>query len=301
MNETPEPRSWIGRIGRVFRNDSGRSNTVEDAAPAAPSSPAQTAPGRNLTIDADALERLRVEDVMVPRADIIGVEIDTPLAELARIFAEAAHSRLPIYRETLDDPVGVVHIKDVIVHLANGASDPTPGDQLVLRELSRPLLFAPPSMRASDLLLRMQSRRQHLALVVDEYGGTDGLVTLEDLIEPVVGDIEDEHDEAETPVIKSRSPGVWDVEARAPIDDFEAEVGHEIASDDEDDEVDTLGGLVFTLAGRVPERGEVIRHSSGYEFEVLDADPRKIKRLRVRAGFKSAPADSDNPRPGADG
>lgn len=254
------------------------------------------------SIEADALEQLRVADVMVPRADIVGVEVSTPLGELAKIFADAAHSRLPIYRETLDDPVGVVHIKDVIAHLAPPASGRRPAGWLtkeILPSIARPLLFAPPSMKAMDLLRRMQGRRMHLALVVDEYGGTDGLVTLEDLIEPIVGDIEDEHDDEDSPLIRARGPGVWDVDARAEIDVFEGVVGEEIAAEDEDEDVDSLGGLVFTLIGRVPERGEVIGHPTGYEFEVLEADSRRIKRMRVRAPSKKPKAAAPDEGDGA--
>ncbi len=265
--------SWIGRL---MKRDGSKSDKPAAAGTA----------GNPWSIEADALDALRVADVMVPRADIVGVEVATPLGELATIFSEAAHSRLPVYRDTLDDPVGVVHIKDVIGRLApNGGGDRDDdwAEQKLLTDISRPLLFAPPSMRATDLLRRMQARRIHLALVVDEYGGTDGLVTLEDLIEPIVGDIEDEHDDDDAPVIRARGAGVWDVEARAEIDDFEQVVGEEIAAPDEDEDVDSLGGLVFTLAGRIPERGEVIRHPKGYEFEVLEADARRIKRMRVRA------------------
>lgn len=265
--------SWIGRL---MKRDGNKSDKPAAAGAA----------GNPWSIEADALDALRVADVMVPRADIVGVEVATPLGELATIFSEAAHSRLPVYRDTLDDPVGVVHIKDVIGRLApngGGERDDDWAEQKVLADISRPLLFAPPSMRATDLLRRMQARRIHLALVVDEYGGTDGLVTLEDLIEPIVGDIEDEHDDDDAPVIRARGAGVWDVEARAEIDDFEQVVGEEIAAPDEDEDVDSLGGLVFTLAGRIPERGEVIRHPKGYEFEVLEADARRIKRMRVRA------------------
>lgn len=274
--------SWIGRLMK-------RDASPTEAPPALVSS------GNPWSIEADALEALRVEDVMVPRADIIGVEVETPLGELATILSNAAHSRLPVYRETLDDPVGVVHIKDVIGRLApngDGERDDDWAGQKLLTDISRPLLFAPPSMRATDLLRRMQARRIHLALVVDEYGGTDGLVTLEDLIEPIVGDIEDEHDDEDAPVIRSRGNGVWDVEARAEIDDFERVVGEEIAAPDEDEDVDSLGGLVFTLAGRIPERGEVIRHPKGYEFEVLEADARRIKRMRVRVMKSSEPDEA---------
>ncbi|MDF1767609.1 hemolysin family protein [Maricaulis sp.] len=284
----PDSRPWFSRLFSAGHRPRGTGAAA----------PTGVAPN---SIEADALDKLRVADVMVPRADIIGVDVATPLGELAKIFAHAAHSRLPIYRDTLDDPVGVVHIKDVVSHLAPGTSGKRPAgwsQQQVLPSIGRPLLFAPPSMKALDLLRRMQGRRMHLALVVDEYGGTDGLVTLEDLIEPIVGDIEDEHDDEETPAIRARGPGVWDVEARAEIDAFEAVVGEEIAAEDEDEDVDSLGGLVFTLIGRVPERGEVIRHPTGYEFEVIDADTRRIKRMRVRAPQKrpdkSVATGSDN-------
>jgi CBS domain containing-hemolysin-like protein len=273
-----DTRSWFGRIFGG-PEEVKALDTRQPGPPKPPASP-------TFAIDPDALDDLRVADVMVPRADIIGVEVSTPLGELVQAFARAAHSRLPIYRETLDDPIGVVHIKDLIVHLApgeDGEREAGWADRKVLPAISRPLLFAPPSMRATDLLRRMQGRRMHLALVVDEYGGTDGLVTFEDLIEPIVGDIEDEHDDDDAPAIRARGPGVWDVEARAEIDAFELVVGEEIAGPDEDEDVDSLGGLVFTLTGRVPERGEVIRHPKGYEFEVLEADPRRIKRMRVRA------------------
>ncbi|HET7410092.1 MAG TPA: hemolysin family protein [Paracoccaceae bacterium] len=230
-------------------------------------------------------ETLRVEDVMVPRADIVAMDVETPLGEAARMFAEASHSRLPVYRETLDDPLGMVHIKDVIGMLAPDAGDGLPDDlftRKALEGVTRAVLYVPPSMRAVDLLLRMQTRRIHMALVVDEYGGTDGLVTLEDLVEQIVGDIEDEHDEANAPKLRARGPKIWEADARASIEDFESLVGRDIATDEEDEDVDTLGGLVFTIAGRVPERGEVIRHSSGFEFEVVEADPRRVKRIVAR-------------------
>jgi len=284
MSTKKDDNTWNWLIG-LFRGKGANE-------PHSPSR-ASVADG-GVSIEADALERLRVEDVMVPRADIVGVEVSTPLGELTQIFAEAAHSRLPVYRETLDDPVGVVHIRDVIHHLVPDEKGirPEGWSEEVLTSIVRPLLFAPPSMSATDLLRRMQGRRTHLALVVDEYGGTDGLVTLEDLIEPIVGDIEDEHDDDEAPAIMTKGPSVWDVEARAKIDDFEKVVGEEIAAPDEDEDVDTLGGLIFTLAGRIPERGEVIRHDKGYEFEVLEADPRRIKRMRVRATAKASQKDA---------
>lgn len=249
-------------------------------------------PDQALLRNAAQFSELRVADVMVPRADIIAVEIDTPLGELARRFHEAAHSRLPIFRETLDDPVGVAHIKDLIPHLAgdeDAARAEDWGQKRILPDIRRPLLYAPPSMRAADLLVRMQSRRMHMALVVDEFGGTDGLVTLEDLIEPIVGDIEDEHDENGGPAIRAKGPHLWEADARASIEEFEALVERAVATPEEEEDVDTLGGLVFLIAGRVPERGEIIRHSSGFEFEVLEADGRRIKRLKVRPASLEEP------------
>lgn len=277
-DDDPQSRSLIARLRGAFSARNGTGETVSASEPA-------PLPANALLANAQAFDQLRVDDVMVPRADIIAVEVDTPLAELAKIFAEAAHSRLPIYRDTLDDPIGVAHIKDVIGHLAGDAQGNRPSDwaeRRILPQIRRPLLYAPPSMRATDLLLRMQSRRMHMALVVDEFGGTDGLVTLEDLLEPIVGDIEDEHDESFTPAIKAKGPDCWEADARAAIEDFEETVGREVATEEEEEDVDTLGGLVFMLAGRIPERGEVIRHPAGFEFEVLDSDPRRIKRLRVR-------------------
>lgn len=240
----------------------------------------------------DALDTLRVADVMVPRADIIALDIDTSLGEVARSFAEASHSRLPLYRETLDDPVGVVHIKDVMAHLAGDETGKRPEDWAmakILPQVRRPLLYVPPSMRAADLLVRMQSRRMHMALVVDEYGGTDGLVTLEDLLEPIVGEIDDEHDENEGPLIRARGPNIWEADARIPLEELETVLGYPVATEDELEDVDTLGGLVFMLASRVPERGEVIAHSTGLEFEILDSDPRRIRRVRIRAPRAAGP------------
>ncbi|MEM8920448.1 MAG: hemolysin family protein, partial [Pseudomonadota bacterium] len=228
-------------------------------------------------------QNARVRDVMIPRVEISAVEIDADFDDLLKIFAEETHSRLPIYRGSLDDPVGFVHIKDVVAELSQHANGEAPQDDKPLRRLLREILFVPASMRLQDLLVKMQSSRIHLALVVDEYGGTDGLVSLEDLVEQIVGDIEDEHDEDEA-LIQARGGGVWEVDARADIEDFEAEAKLSLALPDYEDEIDTLGGLVFALAGRVPERGEIVTHPHGVDFEVVDADPRRIKRLRARCG-----------------
>ena len=217
---------------------------------------------------------VRVEDVMVPRADITAVDEKTSLEDLGGLFTESGHSRLPVYKQSLDHPIGMVHIKDLVVMLAGKAP------KVAIKALIRDILFAPPSMPALDLLLRMQASRSHMALVVDEYGGTDGLVTIEDLIEEIVGEIEDEYDDQDGPQIVTRSGDILEAQARLPIDQLEEKLG--ITLVDEDEDIDTLGGLVFTLAGRVPQRGEMIIHKNGIEFEVRDADPRRIKTLRIR-------------------
>lgn len=220
------------------------------------------------------LRDLAANDVMVPRADIVGVEIDTPLDELTLLMSGSAHSRMPVYRETLDDAVGMVHIKDVVAW--RGADE-----TFTIGKILRRILFVAPSMPILELLLQMRVSRTHMALVVDEFGGTDGLVTIEDLVEEIVGEIQDEHDPDVKPMMADRADGSIEADARVAIPDFEARIGSLLTSAERQADIDTLGGLVFTLAGRVPSRGEVIRHPSGAEFEVLDADPRRIKRLRV--------------------
>jgi CBS domain containing-hemolysin-like protein len=249
---------------------------------------------------------LRVDDVMVPRADITAIEESAPLSELLYMFDTSGVSRIPIFHDTLDDPRGMVHIKDLMGYLTrSGAPAPDPaaapadtaiptGDRpridLAKAELStsissaqlrRRVLYVPPSMPAVNLLLRMQTTRIHMALVVDEYGGTDGIVTIEDLVEQVVGEIEDEHDVAEAAnIIDDPKQGLL-AQARTPIDELEQHLGVKLLKNGEEEDIDTLGGLVFTLVGRVPARGEVVRHESGIEFEVLDADPRRVKRVRI--------------------
>ena len=235
--------------------------------------------------------KLTVEDVMVPRADIIAVEESTTVAELMTVFREAEHSRLPVYRETLDDPRGMIHIRDLMSWIASSAEKSGEASlDLAAVNLSSPIgalnitreiLYVPPSMPVLDLLLRMQLSRRHLALVVDEYGGTDGLVSIEDLVEQVVGEIDDEHDVADEPPIR-QDPRLGIVaDARTPIEALERHLGIELASPEQEEDIDTIGGLVFALAGRIPARGELVRHPSGLEFEVLDADPRRIKKLRI--------------------
>lgn len=226
-------------------------------------------------------QSLKVSDVMIPRAEIVAVDIETPFDELLKILADEAHSRLPVYRETLDDPVGLIHIKDVVGDIARQGNEATgQTEEAPLNRLHRDILFVPPSMSLQDLLLKMQSTRIHLALVVDEYGGTDGLVSLEDLVEEIVGDIEDEHDE-DVAMLVRRGRLAWEVDARMEVDDFREETELDLAI--EDHEVDTLGGVAFALAGRVPLRSEVLRHPSGTDIEILEADSRKIQRLIVRS------------------
>jgi CBS domain containing-hemolysin-like protein len=259
----------------------------------------ETAPaGPNGAVDivdqAEVFKTLRVSDVMTPRADINALDITTDFAEVVRCFAEHEHSRMPIYRDTLDDPVGVVNIKDVFKLLA-GESTPQPGDP-ILHRLRREVLYVPASMRAADLLLRMQGSRIHMALVIDEFGGTDGLVTLEDLIEAVVGDIADEYDEAVPAHIVARPGNVFEADARASLEELETALGESVATEDLEEEIDTVGGLVATIAGRVPQRGEVISHPGGFEFEVTDADPRRIKHVRIRRLERPA-VDAASPKP----
>ena len=215
-------------------------------------------------------------DVMVPRVDIVALDVETPFADVVKYMIEQGHSRVPVYRETLDDVIGFVHVKDIVAAVAEHR-------EAKLAPLLRKLLFVAPSLPILDLLVQMRQARTHIAMVVDEFGGIDGLVTIEDLIEEIVGDIEDEHDEAGAPSLVERADGTLVADARTPIELLEARQGIALRPAGAQEEVDTLGGLVSTLAGRVPKRGEVIAHPSGIEFEVLDADPRHIKRLRVRS------------------
>ncbi|SHF44541.1 magnesium and cobalt transporter [Loktanella atrilutea] len=226
------------------------------------------------------LRRMRVEDVSVPKADIVAAPVTTSKDDLVATFRDSGLTRLPVYDGTLDTPMGFVNLKDFALKYG------FEGDAMAfdLRALLRPLLFVPPSMTLGILLQKMQADRTHMALVIDEYGGTDGLVTIEDLIEQVVGAIEDEHDVDEVKSFSLESPGVYIAQAKTALEDFEAEIGMDLTrhEDIDEEEIDSLGGLVMMLSGHVPVRGEVIIHPDGPEFEVLDADPRRIKRLRVR-------------------
>lgn len=236
----------------------------------------------------------RVDDIMVPRADIVATDIDCGKEDVLQLVAEEAHSRMPVFRDTLDTVVGMIHVKDLVKALSDGVSD----QDFTLAALQRPVLFVPASMRIRDLLAKMRARRIHMAIVVDEYGGTDGLATIEDVVEQIVGEIEDEHDDEEELVLHTTDSGQIHADARVEIEALEALIGLDLRSADEVEDVDTLGGLVFALAGRVPDIGEMIAHPSGYSFEVVDADPRRIRKVRVHetaelpsiAGTKAEPA-----------
>lgn len=227
---------------------------------------------------------LRIDDVMVPRGDIVAVPNNISFQDLVTVFAEAAHSRMPVFRETLDDVIGMVHVKDILKLVAGGLK---PGDFKMV-SIRRSVLYVPASMRVIDLLAKMRQSRTHMAVVVDEYGGTDGLVTVEDMVEEIVGEIEDEHDTVEDPELIPLPDGGFDADARLDIEELEETLGVELVAEDRSEEVDTLGGLVFLLADRVPDIGEVIAHESGHKFEVLDADPRRIRRIRIHMPVKSA-------------
>lgn len=289
----------------VRQNGSARAE-IEDAIAA------DEAAGATLTADERAMLRsilrlgdMRVADVMVTRADIEAIDIESTLAEVVAIFRESGHSRMPVYRDTLDDPLGMVHIRDLMAWIADRAlaasNDKGPRKPsfdfaavdltgtLEDSKLVRPVLFVPQSMPARVLLKRMQSSRTQMALVIDEFGGTDGLVSIEDLVEIIVGDIEDEHDLDEDPVVKKVAEGVYVADARAELDAAAEIIGPEFNVGEKSEEFDTIGGLVFAVTGRIPPKGEVVQAIEGFDFEVLDADPRRIKTVRIRDRAKAAP------------
>jgi CBS domain containing-hemolysin-like protein len=278
----PHPRAR-GVLSLFDRFRTRRTAQADDQAPEAP-----TAATGELVSHARAFQDLRVDDVMQPRADIVAIDRSCSFAELTARFVEAEHSRMPVYRETLDEPVGVVHVKDVFKLLARKARKPKPADRVLSgrHNLVREVLYVPASMRASELLGQMRARQTHMALVIDEFGGTDGLVTLEDLLETLVGEISDEHDDAAehgpAPIVRDGEG--WMVDGRTLLEDLEAAIGQgvDLAPPDLDEEIDTVAGLVNALAGRVPQRREVVDHPGGFALEVLSADPRRVKRVRVR-------------------
>jgi len=303
MEERVENTTWFGRFVRALfgikpnaRNE--LKEVIEAISPGDSGfSPDESRMLRNII----ALRKRRVDDVMVPRADIVAVQQDIELGDLIRVFEGAAHSRLVVYNDTLDDPVGMVHIRDLIAYMtARALVDPEKNAKrrkplpagLDLKSINlatplssanivRQILFVPPSMRAIDLLARMQASHIHLALVIDEYGGTDGLCSMEDVVEQIVGEISDEHDEEEAADVVRQPDGSFIADARAKLEDVVGIVGHDLDLGDAAEEVDTLGGYLVTRAGRLPLRGELIPGPGLFEFEVLDADPRRIKRVRI--------------------
>jgi len=317
------PHSWLAALRARLGLPGAPTlrEMLEDALKGTREDRAFSAEEREMLLRILRFGALRVSDVMVPRADIIAVDENESVWELLRTFDTAGVSRLPLFRETLDDPRGMVHVKDLMRWLVgealgrpaseghapssaprvpavggpppSGAAGPVAGSaapelgrvnlsrSIASTRLRRPTIFVPPSMPAANLLIRMQSTRIHMALVVDEYGGTDGLVTIEDLVEQIVGEIEDEHDEEEAAHIVADPKLGLVTAARTPVRELEAHLGVKLLKPEEEADIDTLGGLVFALLGRVPARGELIRHPAGLEFEVLDADPRRVKKLRV--------------------
>lgn len=267
----------VGFFGRLLSAFSSSKETVGQAGGGADAQP-QPANAAGVSLPGIGnLRRLRVDDVAVPKVEIIAVPLDIGKDELVEVFREHGFSRVPVYKGTLDHPQGLVLLKDLALQHGFGASG-----RFSLKRLLRPVLYAPPSMPIGVLLQKMQRERVHMALVIDEYGGVDGLVTIEDLIETVIGEIEDEHDEEEGALWKEERPGVYVAMANAPLEEIESAIGLRLRQDEDDEEIDTLGGIVFLRTGRVPSRGEVVPHESGAEFEVMDADPRRIKRVRIR-------------------
>ncbi|MBD0414917.1 hemolysin family protein [Oryzicola mucosus] len=295
-----EGPSFLERIGRLFRQRNG-GNIREEIADALAESGADTdsfSPGERAMLgNILRLREVTVEDVMVPRADIQAIEITTNLSDLLAMFQDSGHSRMPVYAGSLDDPRGMVHIRDVLVHITSaariGVKPPGEGAGALLDlsrvdlsqsietlGLIRNVLFVPSAMLASELMTRMQATRTQMALVIDEYGGTDGVVSLEDIVEVVVGDIEDEHDE-DVPLITHAGDGVFIIDGKAEIEDVAPMISDDFKPGEHLEYVDTIGGMVLNAFGRVPLRGEVIQAVPGFEFHVLDADPRRVKRVRI--------------------
>jgi CBS domain containing-hemolysin-like protein len=287
-----EEASWFERLLQSFGlgEEPDLRELIEDALSRAKSD-TLSAQERSMLRRILHFGKLLVEDVMVPRADIVAVDESTTVDELMRVFREAEHSRLPVYHESLDDPRGMIHIRDLMSWItteAESAEGKTldlgrvdPKRTIAAINITREILYVPGSMPVIDLLLKMQKSRIHLALVVDEYGGTDGLVSIEDLVEEVVGDIADEHDIEEEPQIRQDPRLGLVADARMPVEDLEKHLGLKLIGEEENGDIDTLGGLVFALAGRIPAKGERVAHPSGVEFEVLEANPRRIKKIRI--------------------
>nr|WP_235867040.1 hemolysin family protein [Roseibium marinum] len=314
----------LKRVLRLGRQSSSLRENLEDELAREGSDNASFSPEERMLLgNILRLRELRVDDVMIPRADIEAVDVGTSLSRVMELFQKSGHSRMPVYEDTLDDPRGMVHIKDLMAFIAERAATARPATAvdkntdapdgetplpngsarnghnrpdldlsgvdlsvtLKETELLRDLLFAPPSMPATDLMAKMQADRIQMALVIDEYGGTDGLVSLEDLVEEVVGDIEDEHDEAEEAMLTPEGEGIWIADPRLTLEDLDEALGTDLTNGEISEDVDTLGGLLYVSVGRVPVRGELLfvpDEMPGFEFEIMDADPRRIKRLKIR-------------------
>ena len=266
-------KAWLGRTRKEREVEASFREAIEELIEERETVEPIADDERALIANVLKLRTLTARDVMVPRSDIDAIEIDTSVADLVKHMTASGHSRVPVYRGTLDDVLGMVHIKDVLTAVAEGR-------QVTLRRLLRKVMFVSPAMRTMDMMIEMRAAKTHMALVVDEFGGVDGLVTIEDLIEQIVGEIDDEHDETESPKLERKPDGSLAADARASIEELEKEIGP-VLTEEERQNTDTLAGLVTWLAGHLPVRGEVIRHPSGIEFEVVEADARRVKRLRV--------------------
>ncbi len=316
-----ERSSLIDRVRALFGlSHASMRDDIEDALEDNSLQNDFTAQERTMLKNVLGLHELRVQDVMVPRADIIAVCIDDTLADVLSVFRTAGHSRLPVHGDSLDDPRGMVHIRDFVDYIATAAESfwKIPAgkndERLSKRDIAlrlrglgeldlslplskvgviRPVLFVPPSMPTLDLLVKMQATRTHMALVIDEYGGTDGLASIEDIVEMIVGDIEDEHDEDDSPRIDQQADRTWLVDARASLDDLNQEIGFDFTAISGEEKVDTLGGLVTNLAGRVLSRGERFEIDSKVRFDVLEADRRRLKRIRITLASQPEPAKGE--------
>jgi magnesium and cobalt transporter len=276
-----------GLVGRASPEPTLRESIAELMQEAADAPETQDPPSeldrheRLLIHNVLRLRETTAYDVMIPRADIVAMRSDLTLEQAVDQIRGDGHSRLPVYQEQLDDIIGMIHVKDVFSYVGRA-------EAFSLEAILRKPLMVAPRIRVLDLLLQMRQQRMHMALVVDEYGGIDGLVTIEDLVETITGDIDDEHDDEETPMVTERPDGALDINARLPVAAFEERMGPILSEDERDADIDTVGGLVFTLAGRVPAKGEVISHPSGLEFRILDADVRRIRRLRAKRTVSQA-------------
>jgi CBS domain containing-hemolysin-like protein len=293
MSENGGLGRLIDRMLRLLRarNDDGlreslealieqRAEEVGDDAP-----PALDPHERTLIANVLKLRGVTADDVKVPRADIIAVPESMALDALIAVIKREGHSRLPVYRESLDDIVGMIHIRDVFVHMDRGP-------EFSIADIMRKPLYVPPSKPVLDLLLEMRQARMHMAIVVDEYGGTEGLVTIEDVVEEIVGEIADEHDEPIAAQVVPRPDGTFDIDARLPVEEFERHLGPVLSDDEREAEIETVGGLILALTHRIPARGETIVHPSGVEFRILDADSRRIRKVRVAPPSSRTPEES---------